>query len=143
MTSPCAAPKLDDASFEKVVTQTLLPVLVLFASHDCHGCEIVELSLAQILAQCHDRMLCFCVDAAASPGVMARFHITQLPTILIMRGGRVARRLVGNPRPGELEAILQIEGLPSTEGKCCATPPATLDATHTLEPEDHNFSNTC
>jgi hypothetical protein len=41
--------------------------------------------------------------------VKARWAVVQFPTILLFRGGKVVRRLVGHPLPEELDLILRLE----------------------------------
>jgi hypothetical protein len=64
---------------------------------------------ADVMAQGKGRVRCFCIHGAANPGLVARYRVGQYPTILVFREGRVARRLVGHPLPGDMELILRTE----------------------------------
>lgn len=109
MISACTIPQLDEATFDEAVLASPFPVFVHFVERDCHGCEIAQGCLAAVTAQLPGRVGCFCVQGAANPEVAARYRIGQYPTILLFREGRVARRLVGHPLPGELEIIFRTE----------------------------------
>lgn len=85
------------------------PVFVHFAERDCQGCEMAQHCLADVMDQAQGRVKCFCIHRASNPGIVARYRVGKYPTILVFRGGRVARRLVGHPLPGELELILSAE----------------------------------
>ena len=65
--------------------------------------------LEDIVEQAHGRVKCFCVQRAKDAGIAARYRVERCPTILVFREGRVARRLVGLPPPGELKIILRTE----------------------------------
>ncbi|HSC72423.1 MAG TPA: thioredoxin family protein [Candidatus Methylomirabilis sp.] len=109
MTSTCATPRLDDASFEEKVLAPLLPVFVYFTERDCRDCDMARRIFGDVLGPLASRVECFCIHAATSPLLIARYCIAQLPTILLFRNGRVSRRLVGHPLPGQLETILRAE----------------------------------
>ena len=109
MTASCAIQKLEEATFEAAVLASPLPVLLHFAERNCEGCEMVRCCLENIMGQSQGRVKCFCADRAKHRGLTARYRVGQYPTILVLREGRVARRLVGIPLPGELELILRTE----------------------------------
>ena len=109
MISACAIPQLNEATFDGAVLTSPLPVFVHFVERDCHGCEIAQGCLADVMGKLPPRLRCFCVRGRASPRVAARYRVGHYPTILLFRDGRVARRLVGHPLPGELEIIFRTE----------------------------------
>ncbi len=107
MTSTCNIPQLDEAAFEKAVLASPLPVFVHFAERDCEACQLAMPCLAEVMGQVRGPVKCFCIHGTKHPGVAARYRVAQCPSILVFRDGRVARRLVGYPLPGELEVILR------------------------------------
>jgi thioredoxin 1 len=108
-TASCAIPQLDEATFEAAVLASPVPVFLHFAEGDCQECEMARYCLESAMGQSRGRVKCFCADRAKHPDLAARYRVGQYPTILVFREGRVARRLVGVPLPGELELILRIE----------------------------------
>jgi thioredoxin 1 len=108
-TASCTIPRLDEATFEAAVLASPVPVFLHFAERDCQGCEIARCCLPDIGGKSRGRVKCFCVHSAKNAGLAARYCVGQYPTILLFRHGRVARRLVGHPLPGELEVILRTE----------------------------------
>lgn len=105
----CAIPQLNEAVFDAEVLGSALPVFLHFAGRDCEGCEMARRCLVDTMAQAHTRLKCFCIQGQKGLGVSARYGVSQYPTMLVFRGGRVSRRLVGHPLPGELEVILRSE----------------------------------
>ena len=112
MTSACAIPRLDDAGFEEKVLASPRPVFVHFAEVDCRECDMARRYFADVPGQLTGRAHCYCMHAPTSPLLIARYRIAQLPTMLLFRNGRVSRRLVGHPLPGQLETILRSEIAP-------------------------------
>ena len=109
MTAECGVPRLGDASFEEMVLKAPTRTLVHFAAResDCEHCD---------LASCQTGLPCFCVVGETCPGLVARYAIGEYPTILVFSGGRIVRRLIGQCLPGQVQTILQSEGLLSRKG---------------------------
>jgi thioredoxin 1 len=108
-TTSCTIAQLDDGTFEEAVRASSSPILVHFAQRDCEGCQMARTCLAGVVGRSRGPVNCFCVHAGKSPRVAARYRVEQYPTILVLRDGRVVRRLVGHPLPEELEFILRTE----------------------------------
>ena len=100
--------RVDHESFEQVVLDADVPVLVDFWAAWCPPCRMVAPILDQ-LADRHDgRLQVAKVDVDAEPGLAATFGISGIPTLLLFEGGRVTKTIVG-ARP--LAALEQELGL--------------------------------
>jgi thioredoxin 1 len=113
--APCSVPRLDEASFERQVLPAAGPVLVHLAAQACGACP----SARRLCAEAARRGLgarCYCLDATRAPDLCRRYSVTHLPTILLFRGGKVVRRLVGDPLPDDLEMILRVETVSAGRG---------------------------
>jgi hypothetical protein len=116
MTSACAIPQLEEAGFEERVLASPLPVFVHFSEADCRDCDLARRYFGDVPGQLTGRAECYCMHAPTIPLLIAQYHIAQLPTILLFRNGRVSRRLVGHPLPGQLATILRAEIGPAPAG---------------------------
>jgi thioredoxin-like negative regulator of GroEL len=107
--SPCAIPRVDEACFEERVLASPLPVFVHFTEADCGECDMARRYFGDLPGQLTGRAECYCTHAPTSPRLIARYRIAQLPSVLLFRNGRVSRRLIGHPLPGQLEMIMRSE----------------------------------
>jgi thioredoxin 2 len=98
----CAAPlRLDhpvlltDATFDRVVRETTLPVLVDFFADWCGPCRMMAPALDELARSSAGSVLVAKLDTDASQRVAARFQIRGIPTVIAFRNGREERRQSG------------------------------------------------
>jgi hypothetical protein len=110
MPSACGISRLHEATFDTAVLSGSALTLVHFVRResDCSRCD---------LESCQLGVQCFCVAGETDPGLIARYSIGEYPTILLFCGGRVVRRLIGRPIPGQVQTILRSEGHRFREGR--------------------------
>jgi thioredoxin 2 len=98
----CAAPlRLDhpvlltDATFDRVVRESSLPVLVDFFADWCGPCRMMAPALDELARSSAGSVLVAKLDTDASQRVAARFQIRGIPTVIAFRNGREERRQSG------------------------------------------------
>jgi thioredoxin 2 len=97
---------LTDATFDRVVAGSDVPVLVDFYADWCGPCKIMAPVLDAVARDRAGTAVVAKVDTDRSPAVSQRFRIASIPTLVAFRGGReVARELGAVPR-GRVEALL-------------------------------------
>lgn len=99
--SSCKAPlfahpvTLDEASFDRVLAKTSLPIVVDFWAAWCGPCRMLA-PVLQELADAHAGALKVVkVDTEREPALAARYGIQSLPTLVLLRDGREADRILG------------------------------------------------
>ena len=95
---------LDDASFDAVVSKTELPVVVDFWADWCGPCRAMAPEFAKAAAQLKGRALFAKVDSDRSAQTSSRFGIRSIPTLLLLRGGREAKRQAGATQAAHIVA---------------------------------------
>jgi hypothetical protein len=110
---PCPAQKVDAASFGSEVLRARAPVLLYVGDGTCADCPVAGMGGGPGGPGAARRR---CLEAPSSPDLAARLGVTHLPTILVIRGGKIVRRLVGRPLPDALEAALREAAIPPEIG---------------------------
>ncbi|MBW3572690.1 MAG: thioredoxin, partial [Gemmatimonadetes bacterium] len=98
--------RLTDASFDRVVADSPVPVVVDFYADWCGPCKMMAPVLDQVARERAGRVLVAKVDTDANPAVSQRFGIRSIPTLVAFRrGAEVAREMGALPRQ-RLDALI-------------------------------------
>lgn len=87
---------LTDATFAGEVDDSVW--LVDFWAQWCAPCLAFEPVLVEVAAELRDRLRVGRVDVLDNPGVVARFAVTSVPTLLVLEKGVVAKRVFADRR---------------------------------------------
>jgi thioredoxin 1 len=97
-----------DASFEKSVLQSPLPVVVDFWAPWCAPCRMVAPTLEKIARENAGKLVVAKVDTDENPEWAGKYGVQGIPTILFVSEGKVVHRQVGALPEGMLrDAIAQ------------------------------------
>jgi thioredoxin 2 len=97
---------LDDATFERVIAGSTIPVLVDFYADWCGPCKMMAPAIDQLAREVAGSALVAKLDTEAAPRTAARFAIRGIPTVIVFRGGAEARRQSGAMPLGALRSML-------------------------------------
>ena len=98
---------ISDATFDKVTTDTTVPVLVDFYADWCGPCKIMAPLLDDVAHRRAGELLVVKLDTDRSPVTGQRFGIRGIPTLIAFRDGKEVARRVGAVPSAELEAFLK------------------------------------
>ncbi len=96
-----------DASFEKVVLQSEIPVIVDFWAPWCGPCRMVAPTLDKLAKEYEGKLLVAKVNTDENPDWATKFGVQGIPTMLFVSGGKIAHRQVGALPEGMLRDVLE------------------------------------
>ncbi len=98
-------------SFEELVRDSQVPVLVDFWAEWCGPCHMISPSIKKIAAEHRNDLLTVKVNVDEKQHIAAKYRIQSIPTVMMFNKGKVIMRLTGAlPYPAlksEVEKALQ------------------------------------
>lgn len=98
--------ELSDQSFQQVVNDSTLPVLVDFYSPTCGPCHSLAPVIEQLAGQYAGRALICKLDTSRYQITAAQFQIRGVPTLIFFKNGQSVDQVVGAVPAQELEQRL-------------------------------------
>jgi len=86
---------ITDESFEKVVMQSELPVIVDFWAPWCNPCKMIAPTLDKLAKELEGKIIIAKVNTDDHAQWMQKFGIQGIPTLLFVSNGKVVHRQVG------------------------------------------------
>ncbi len=86
---------INEASFEKAVTNSPIPVLVDFWAPWCGPCKMIAPVLDEIAKEGEGRFRIAKVNIDDEPALQQRFNVRGVPTLLFFGQGEVRDQIVG------------------------------------------------
>ena len=86
---------ITDESFEKVVMQSELPVIVDFWAPWCGPCKMIAPTLEKLAKEQEGKLVVAKINTDDHAEWMQKFGIQGIPTLLFVSGGKVVHRQVG------------------------------------------------
>jgi thioredoxin 2 len=94
----------DDTTFAEIVEAAKVPVIVDLWAPWCGPCRMVSPALEQLARDLAGQVKLVKVNVDDSPRISQRFEAQAIPTLLMLRGGRVIARQVGAAAPPALRS---------------------------------------
>ena len=98
--------EVTDDTFEAEVKNADLPVLVDFWAPWCGPCRMVAPTVEALAGKYAGKVKVVKVNVDDSPGVATEFKIRSIPTLAILKDGKVEEQLVGVQSEDELSKAL-------------------------------------
>ncbi len=97
---------VSDASFDRVTTDTTVPVLVDFYADWCGPCKIMAPLLDDVARRKSGEVLVTKLDTDKNPATGMRFSIRGIPTLILFKQGKEVGRRVGAVPAADIESLL-------------------------------------
>jgi thioredoxin 1 len=86
---------INEASFERAVLKSPIPVLVDFWAAWCGPCKMIAPVLDEIAKENGDRVRVVKVNVDDDPALQQRFNVRGVPSLLFFNGGELRDQIVG------------------------------------------------
>ena len=86
---------INEASFDRAVTQSPIPVLVDFWAPWCGPCKMISPVLDDIARENGETLRVAKVNVDDEPALAQKFNVRSIPTLLVFKGGQLKETLVG------------------------------------------------
>jgi len=97
---------ITESTFESEVKKSSVPVLIDFWAPWCGPCKALAPVIEELAGEYEGKVKVVKVNTDDCPQLAQEFHISGIPTLLLMKNGTVAEQLVGNHKKSTLTEML-------------------------------------
>jgi thioredoxin 1 len=97
---------VNDMNFDTEVLASTVPVLVDFSATWCQPCRAIAPLVNQLAGEYEGRVKVTTVDIDESPATAQKFQIRGVPTLLMIKGGKVVGQQVGAVPKARIAALI-------------------------------------
>jgi thioredoxin len=101
------ATKKEYGSFQELIAESDLPLLVDFYAPWCGPCQLMAKILEQVNAQMNQRVRLVKINTDNYPDLASQYQIQALPTLVLFKQGKPVDRIEGVVRAEQLIQHLQ------------------------------------
>ncbi len=93
---------LTDKTFDEEIGSSEEPLVVDFWAEWCGPCKMIAPILEEIATEQHGKLRVAKLNVDDSPLIARRFDVMSIPTLIVFRDGKAAKRIIGAKGKGQL-----------------------------------------
>lgn len=97
---------VNDLNFQAEVLDSAIPVLVDFSATWCQPCRAIAPFVNQLAGEYEGRVKVTAIDIDESPATAQKYQIRGVPTLLMIKGGKVVGQQVGAAAKTKIAALM-------------------------------------
>ena len=97
---------VNDLNFDDEVLKSKVPVLVDFSATWCQPCRAIAPLVDQLAGEYEGRVKVTAIDIDESPATAQKFQIRGVPTLLLIKDGKVVAQQVGAVPKAKIAAMM-------------------------------------
>ena len=101
-----AVAEVTDSQWDSTVLESQTPVLVDFWAEWCAPCRAMGPYIDKLAEEYDSRLKVVKINTQDNPEVPAKYGITAIPTLLLIKGGEVVKQMVGSQPYDELKKFV-------------------------------------
>jgi thioredoxin 1 len=86
---------LTDESFNIILEESKFPFIVMFETSWCGTSHLMNRILNQLVSDFKHKIQFFSIDVETNKVVKKRFHVHEIPTLMIIQNGQVVQKIEG------------------------------------------------
>ena len=98
--------EINDQNFKSEVLESDKPVLVDFWAEWCQPCKMLAPTIDEVAEEFSNSVKVGKLDTDKNRDTSVEYKITAIPTVIIFKGGEVAKKFVGLTSKGDLQSAL-------------------------------------
>ena len=99
--------KITKDNFEEEVIKSSVPVLVDFWATWCGPCRMIAPVIDEVAAEFEGKAIVGKVNVDEEMGLAQRFHVMSIPTLIVLKDGKVVEQAVGARGKADVAAMIK------------------------------------
>ncbi|GJN02253.1 hypothetical protein PR202_ga19585 [Eleusine coracana subsp. coracana] len=92
---PFAVPNVSKSTWQSLVMESDLPVLVEFSASWCGPCKMIHPIVVKLSKEYEGKLKCFKLDTDESPDIASQYGVRSIPTMMIFKNGEKKDAVIG------------------------------------------------
>lgn len=97
---------ITDATFEKEVLQSNVPVLIDFWAEWCAPCRALSPTLEEVAKEYEGKVKIVKLNVDENPEVPTQFGVRSIPTMILFKGGQQVDQALGNMPKAQVVSLI-------------------------------------